>query len=701
MFLASPLFCVQKNRTQKLKYPFKNKTNKMKRFLVSLITYFVVGMPFLMAGEPCEVQVVTAEDYGLELDWALPLKSLATTSAYGVDVSFVRHDSEGNIYCGGTYRKTLVFPDGTKLTRPDERICIYIAKFTKNGDLVWCKDFYHTSEISKEDGFCSLLSILDVKEGATVLNVAVSFSSWGQKSPTTYFYDGIQLTELREETTEFNYINLSVVDGKLVNRFSMSMATGIRPGSNYKDFLRMDNGDYLLGCYIDTTFTGINGYESKCRSPKNWSRYIVRLDASLNVKWDYAYAVELTNVGLESRTPGELFCIGDTLYNLFHYEAADYNVNPEGDSIVVNRKYTLAFEAEAGSLIVKSDISGDKPEFLGYWHFAEDKLPVNLRSNSKGEIVASKQTYFNSLCSCVKISGNVEVEDVNKIPFQNSSWWWTDLNPTYSFGEDDRICVLGYDACGSLIYKFTEEMDSIRFKTLEGGPNYMLSLYGRDSSFHSAITTDLVDLNAMTLDDRRGSFCLGVNNEYNTISWVQIPIDWDPNPNKEVYNRDSKKYVEIVKYTETFRIKPKVAGNGRIVLQDSFVRFGESAVIEVVPEAGSRIDSVVTSRGEILTSENGLFKIENVTDVVGVTAYFSNSTGVETYETDKIRISPNPTTGEIRVENKENFDYEILDMQGKTQLQGHSEDGVLNVGGLPGGEYMLKIENYISIFYKK
>ena len=121
----------------------------------------------------------------------------------------------------------------------------------------------------------------------------------------------------------------------------------------------------------------------------------------------------------------------------------------------------------------------------------------------------------------------------------------------------------------------------------------------------------------------------------------------------------------------------------------------------VVPEAGSRIDSVVTSRGEILTSENGLFKIENVTDVVGVTAYFSNSTGVETYETDKIRISPNPTTGEIRVENKENFDYEILDMQGKTQLQGHSEDGVLNVGGLPGGEYMLKIENYISIFYKK
>ncbi|MBO4806835.1 MAG: T9SS type A sorting domain-containing protein, partial [Paludibacteraceae bacterium] len=195
--------------------------------------------------------------------------------------------------------------------------------------------------------------------------------------------------------------------------------------------------------------------------------------------------------------------------------------------------------------------------------------------------------------------------------------------------------------------------------------------------------------------------CLGVNNEYNTISWVQIPIDWDPNPNKEVYNRDSKKYVEIVKYTETFRIKPKVEGSGRIVLQDSFVRFGGSAVIEVIPAAGSRIDSVVTSRGEILTSENGLFKIENVTDVVGVTAYFSNATGVETYESDRMEISPNPTTGEIRVKGKKNFDYEILDMQGKLQWQGHSENGVLDVSGLSSGHYLLRVGGYTITFQKR
>jgi len=666
----------------------------MKRFLISLITFFAVGVPFLIAGDPCEVQVVTAEDYGLELDWALPLKS--TASSYGVGIDFVKHDSKGNVYCGGHYKSSLSFPDGFKLMKANERSCAFIAKFTKNGDLQWCKDFYCSSE-SSANGYCSLVALYGVNEETGEICMSIHFEKQGD-----FYFSGDKYLFSQEKNQWADaFVSLAIEDGSFRHIFNIFSKEGVKAPSLSKNFILLDNGDYLFASYIDTTFTGMNGYESKCRSQKGWSRYVVRLDNAFNVKWDCVYQTELTSVGMESRTPGEIFCIGDTLYDLFHYEAADYNVNPDGEPIIVNRKYTLSWEAEAGSLIVKSDISDGKPKFLGYWHFAEDKLPVNLRSNSKGEIVASKQTYFNSLCSCVKISGNVEVEDVNKIPFQNSSWWWTDKNSTYSFGENDRICILGYSANGTLTFKFTEETDSVRFESPYGGPNYMLSLYGQDSVFHSAIITDLINLDAMDLDDGRGGFYLGADNGYNATASMQVPIDWDPNPNKEVYNRDSKHYVEIVKYTETFRIKPKVEGNGRISLRDSFVRFGGSAVIEVIPAAGSRIDSVVTSRGEILTSENGLFKIENVTDVVGVTAYFSNATGVETYESDKLRISPNPTTGEIRVKGKKNFDYEILDMQGKLQWQGHSENGVLDVSGLSSGHYLLRVGGYTITFQKR
>ena len=667
----------------------------MRRILTILFSFLAIGMIVAEAGEPCEVQLVTNEDYGLVLDWAIPLKSNA--SNYGVDVTFVKHDSEGNVYCAGSYKKALFLPNGAQLTRPDERLSIYIAKFSKEGDLVWCKDFYHTSSRSASDGSCWLDDMLDIEEGATTLSVAVSFDSWGQKSPTTFFYDGEKLTELNEETTEFNYMKLSLADGSLEKRFSMTMAEGIRSGGKNGDFWRMDNGDYLIGAYIDTGFVGFSGYESTCRSQKNWSRYILKLDSDLRVKWDYAYATEFSKEGLNNtRTQGEIFCVGDTLYNLFHYEAEDYNVNPEGEPIIVNRKNWL----QPGSLILKSDVSGNQPKFLGYYHYDQDKLPVNLRSNSKGEIVASKQIYTNSLCSCVKIVGDVEVEEVNEIPFQNSSWWWTDLNPTYSFGEEDRICVLGYNAVNPLVFKFMNGADSVRFEAPHKGHNYMLSLYGRDSVFHSAITTELVYLHAMDLDDRRGCFYLGASNESNTVSSLEIPIDWDPNPNKEVYNRDSKNYVEIVKYTETFRIKSKVEGNGSVVLQDCFVKYGAGTTVKVVPDAGWRIDSVLTSRGEVLTVTNGICEINDVRDVLEVRAYFSSLTAAKDQKSNEIFLYPNPSTGKIQVVGKHDFDYEVLDMQGNVLLQGKSEGDSIDVNELPMGQYILRIEYSYHKFQK-
>lgn len=657
----------------------------MKRFLFSLITFFAVGVPFLMAGDPCEVQVVTAEDYGLELDWALPLKSIAGN--YGVSVVSIKHDKEGNVYCGGHYKKNLSLYDKELLSKSNERICVFIAKFTEDGDLLWCKDFY-----SQTDKHCTLQSICGIRENAGELCLALSFDG-----EDAYYYDNHYMKDLKEGEWASALLNVSVEDGSLKRFFLMPSNDGVRTLSFYRNVVMMGNGDYVLGGYIDTTFVGMNGRESSCRSRKNSSRYIVKLDSLFNVKWDYAYDTELSNEGLTCvRTDGELFSVGDTLYNLFHYEVKEFNVNPEDTPIIVNR----AFGERVGSVILKCDISGNSPKLMGYWHDGGGTLSCDMQKNLNGKIYGSLALDFNTAVACVELDANMKMDEVVELPFQRTNNWWGVALPAYSFGEDGRICVLGCEfGREGLIYKFAEEMDSVRFKS--DFMNYMLSIYGADNKFHSAITTDYVYLKTRDLDDRRGCFYLGANNEYNTMSTLQIPIDWDPDPNNQVCNDASKLYVDVVKYTETFRIKPKVAGNGRIVLQDSFVRFGGSTVIEVIPAAGSRIDSVVTSRGEILTSENGLFKIENVTDVVGVTAYFSNSTGVETYETDKIRISPNPTTGEIRVKGKENFDYEILDMQGKTQLQGHSEDGVLNVGGLPDGEYMLKIENYISIFYKK
>lgn len=653
----------------------------MRRFL--LICFLCVqNLILAFAGEPCEVQLVTAEDYGLELDWAIPLKS--TEQSYGVGITSIKHDMDGNIYCAGHYKKELEFPDGTKLTKADSRMCSYIAKFTKDGKLEWCKDFYW---IGDDLGSINVKDIYGVREqsGEVILSVSINGS---KQTSGSYYYGDNHLLDVAKESWAWIILSVAEEDGKLKNTFKIKKEDGLRMPRMDLNFKMMDNGDYIMGGYIDTTFIGVNGYQSECRSKKDVSRYLMRLGAGFNVKWDYAYATELTRVGLDARTEGELLCIGDTLYHLFHYEAKDFNLNPEGTPIVVNRKYDDYFDSESGSLILKCDISGNKPQLLGYWHYDQEKMPVNLQKNSKGDIVASKQTYFNSLCSCVKITGNVEVEDIDEIPFQKSSWWWHDYNPVYSFGEKDNIYFLNYDCCEPLSVKFSAESDTVHFKQEE--KSFMFSKYGADSIFHYALTTDYVDLEVMNVDDRKGAFYLGAINATNAISFIRVPVDWDPRPDYEVYTYPLKDYVDIVKYTETYRIKPTIVGEGEIILQDSFVRFGGNTSIRVLPAKGCQVDSVVTSRGETLVEKGGCYQIENVKDVLGVKAYVSSPTICEDTEIAHHLLYPNPTSENLFRQGRTKFAYQITDMQGKTVLQGFSEDGSLSVKELPAGNYIFK-----------
>ncbi|MCQ2211641.1 MAG: T9SS type A sorting domain-containing protein, partial [Paludibacteraceae bacterium] len=285
--------------------------------------------------------------------------------------------------------------------------------------------------------------------------------------------------------------------------------------------------------------------------------------------------------------------------------------------------------------------------------------------------------------------------------FQKSSWWWTDFNPVYSFGEEDNIYFLNYDCCDPLSIKFSAESDTVHFKQENDSKSFMFSKYGADSIFHYALTTDYVDLKVMNADDRRGVFYLGAINASNAISWVKVPVDWDPRPDYEVSTYPSKHYVDIVKYTETYRIKPMIVGEGEIMLQDSFVRFGESTIIEIKQKSGWEIDSVCTSRGEKLIGEDGKYKIENVTGVIGVSAYLSQKTNLADEMSNTEFIYPNPADVQIYVNNgKTEFEYEIFDMRGTECLKGKSSAGCINVKALKEGQYILRIEDLLYKFQK-
>jgi len=72
----------------------------------------------------------------------------------------------------------------------------------------------------------------------------------------------------------------------------------------------------------------------------------------------------------------------------------------------------------------------------------------------------------------------------------------------------------------------------------------------------------------------------------------------------------------------------------------------------------------------------------------------------------QITIYPNPTTGELRIENgklrMENAEYHIYNVMGQTVLQGKlPETSVINVASLPSGIYYLKLAEATVKFVKE
>lgn len=665
------------------------KTDRIKR-IVLICLLNVTGMFFAQATETCEVQVVSAENYGLELDWAIQLKS--STSSYGVGINSLKYDSDGNFYCVGHYKKDVEFPGGTKLKQSDNRMCSYVAKFTANGELLWCKDFY----ASEKGGSSYAQAIYGESKDKEEILIALYMEGSHQK-PASYYYGEEKLTEIETNSWAYEIISLSVADGTLKKSFLMKKEEGVKMPRMVSNFEILEDGDYLISAYIDTTFTGTNGFNSECRSSKDISKYLLRLDSDFNVKWDYAYATQLTNIGFSARTDGEILCVGDTLYHIFHYEAEDFNLNPEGTPILVNRENNDPQFGEAGSIILKCDISGEKPQLLGYWHSGRENTPITLEKNSKGEVIASMLSEDNMYCSCVKLSGNLTLEEMNGMPFQHSNWWWTDFNPVYSFGEEDNIYILGYNCCDPLSFQFSEESDTVHFKAER--QNYMISKYGADSSFHVALATDFVSMEVMDVDDKSGSFTIGAKNEYYGTNMVSTPIDWNPLPDQESATFLAKQYVDIVKYVETYRIKPIVVGDGEIILQDSFVRFGGNTSFKAIAANGAALERVVTSHGELFADADGNYHIDEVKEVVEVKAYFSSrTTGLADSPSDDLLLYPNPATDYLRLNGKADFTYQITDLQGKSVLQGYSEDGSVSVKELPAGNYIFRCGEFNTKF---
>lgn len=125
-------------------------------------------------------------------------------------------------------------------------------------------------------------------------------------------------------------------------------------------------------------------------------------------------------------------------------------------------------------------------------------------------------------------------------------------------------------------------------------------------------------------------------------------------------------------------------------MPDTFTWFGRDCEVQVIPDKGYVVDSVVTDRGEVLQEVAvGRYVVPSVKDVVSVRAYFSESSAVEDNWASEVRITPNPFTDYIEIASERAVSYEILDVKSVVVKSGAERR--IDVSQLPEGVYLLRL----------
>lgn len=158
------------------------------------IVALVSTLSNVQAEEMREVQVVTEGDRSLALEWAIPLKSDGD-----VYLDAITYDKQGYVYCSGSYKKNLIFPDGTKIGSGNPYQNAFFSKFSPEGTLVWVK------YITSARGGSSNVQKMKLADNDEIM--ACVKMSWHEIGSPSFYYDGEEVFSFDEvENNEGVYI---------------------------------------------------------------------------------------------------------------------------------------------------------------------------------------------------------------------------------------------------------------------------------------------------------------------------------------------------------------------------------------------------------------------------------------------------------------------------------------------------------------
>lgn len=634
--------------------------------------------------------ISTNDDYGLELDW-MQIFNTEDIKITGGDAVF---DKDGNLYLCGKFGGDMPLNDEITLHgRGFDNF--FVMKIDPNKNIKWAKAI--TPAKAPSGAITSGIMMLGYDDLIFTINI----------SAVDLYYDSELLYEYDGDSYENPFDNLpdhSVILKINTKTGDLEQSLSSKPCFSIDMFAVGKDGNIYLTADMVKDFCGINkDLPSDCRSTGKYDKYIAKLTPDFKLIWDFTINETFPYDEYARADRGQMLLVGDSLYIVDVY-CSKIQINPDKSNPIYAPYVGIKGEEQSfeNVLVACYNVGGEKP-ILGKYHYYdanyEYKCPhiEGLSTDKYGNLYGNLWVRGDGHCG-IKFKEDLSYDTIRTLPLGRAATYGiAAYRSPWKFNENKNLELNFYGIKKDKVVYINDTL-SIPF---DKGACEGFAKYDSDQNLRYVLylTEEKRTIERYFTDDNHGGLYF-VQESYDRVPGYNV--NWSLSGSVDGVSNLTSPYHALIKYTETFRIREELSDQGIIKQAGEMVRYGSDVKIEVQPQKGYQVDSVVTSTGYNLEKQSdGIFLLPHVTDRVILKAYYSPSTGVEDNHLEKSLIYPNPATDRIHVFATEDFHYVLTDVKGGKITEGETSDGSVDIASLAPGCYLLQINNDKIVKFEK
>ena len=681
--------------------------------LTMLIALPAFHVSYLLANDTLNTVLITEGDRGLALEKLMQFKC---NESWTPQINECVFDQDGNVYTTIEYGEKIELYNGEKKKTSISHV-LSIMKISPSHELLWYKEIRGTDKEEERlelNVFAKYKQLFYDKYTDRVY-LCFSASTSDTINFDTLFYDNEKI-----KTLDILAESLSRAINVKEEGFIASINAENGELEKCMPYQKEDKNSFFVqsaewdGLYyistINTDFEGIcEEVPSSVRSQGGNDWYFAKLSPDFSLEWEYSVGGSMDDYLEKFQTSDEpeaqMYVFGDTVYITFPFQSDSVQINPDKSNPIY--VYSSSYEfGMSGFGLLNEDavigrflIDGDHLRLLNYRKVSWDSLPQNIRKDKDG----NTQVYIYCKDSLEYGYPTLKHYELGQDLSMKSIDPYKGENSIYMHGFDNLFLGrLSYDDDynyyeNRYLYNHDWELsfsDSIKnYQYINKATGNMFVKYNSQRQFCYAYIMPIFVYAGIESDVNTGRLFVSGEGDlyYNVNGSVLNWNSWEKN--QVVSSRENDgglKSCFLTIYRETFRVKGESYGKGQVTVPDTLTWFGNDCEVQVVPDKGYRVDSVVTDRGDRLEAiADGRYTVPSVKDVVTVKAYFSEGSAVEENSSDDISIYPNPFTDGIDIVSEKDLRYEMMDARAaivKTGAEKH-----VDARTLPQGLYVMRL----------